>query len=115
MPTERSERAFQDYLALRDSRSLQKLDFDQFDFICDVLEREVIDGRMSRREFRSFEHFYDRWWAHSLPLKLAFLDRIVSLTQGYRWPTEVFPELGRLNFLPSSARDRRRLYEPVTC
>lgn len=73
--------------------SLRQLDLDQFDFVCDVLEQEVIDGRMSRQEFRRFERFFDRWWAHPLPLKLTFLDHVASLAKTTKRPFEVFPDL----------------------
>lgn len=73
--------------------TLRQLDLDQFDFVYDVLEREVTHGRMTRNEFRRFESLVDHWWIHDLPMKLAFLNRVCTFINLREWPLQVFPEL----------------------
>jgi|GEM_PF-2408598 len=90
------------------TESLRQLDLDQFDFVCDVLEREVIDGRMSRQEFRRFEQFFDRWWAHPLPLKLTFLDHVASLARTHKRPFDVFPDLTKFGIRRQTEQDATR-------
>lgn len=76
--------------------ALRQLNLDQFDFVYDVLESEVADGRMTRKEFRRFESFVDRWWTHDLSLKLAFLHHVCAFTNFHEWPWQIFPELPKL-------------------
>lgn len=76
--------------------SLRQLNLDQFDFVYDVLEIEVTHGRMTRKEFRHFESFVDRWWTHDLPMKLAFLNRVCAFAKFREWPLPFFTELQEL-------------------
>lgn len=79
-------------------RSLRQLSLVQFDFVYDILENEVIGGRMTRNDSRCFETFMDDWWTHVLPMKLAFLSRVVTFTDHREWPLDLFPELQTLPF-----------------
>lgn len=76
--------------------ALRRLNSDQFDFVYDVLELEITQGRMTRREFHRFESFVDRWWTHDLSMKLAFLNQICAFTNFDDWPVQYFPELEKL-------------------
>ena len=72
-------------------RTLRRLYPEQIGFVRETLERARLDDRITIREFRFLEYFFEKWWTHSLPTKLAIIARVTNLSDAGGWPG-VLPE-----------------------
>lgn len=70
----------------RVERALRRLYPEQINFVRETLERARLEDSISSREFRFLEYFFEKWWTHSLPTKLAIIARVTSLSDTGIWP-----------------------------
>ncbi len=62
-------------------RRVTKLAPSHVRFVRSTLRDALADGHLSPVEYAHLGSFFERWWAHDAPAKLAVLERITSLAE----------------------------------
>ncbi len=74
-------------------------------FVRRTLREALAEGRLSAVEYSHLGDFFERWWAHDAPQKLAVLQRVASLARRQKPDSDVpvgFP-FGLSELDPASA------------
>ncbi|UCE59240.1 MAG: hypothetical protein JSU63_17570 [Phycisphaerales bacterium] len=71
--------------------SMHRLTAEQIDFVRTTLENALIAEILSFEQYQEMEDFFEQWWTHKLPTKLAVISYVTDLSDSKSWPGDPLP------------------------